>query len=110
MFSGARSVRPDRLVASRLGTVYPERGVDLVGQDDAARIRVGLGGVEAVHHVGVADPVLEVDEPKRAAEATMPENPWVGSIDAALVEHVAQTPAMVGDPRAEHQIGVEAAL
>ncbi|CKR80558.1 Uncharacterised protein [Mycobacterium tuberculosis] len=44
--------------------------------------------------------MLEVDEPKRAAEATMPENPWV----------VAQTPAMVGDPRAEHQIGVEAAL
>jgi hypothetical protein len=39
-----------------------QRGVHLVAEREAARVGVGLGGVEAVGHVGVADPVFEVDE------------------------------------------------
>jgi hypothetical protein len=39
-----------------------ERGVDLVTEREAARVGVGFGGVETVSHVGVADPVFQVDE------------------------------------------------
>jgi hypothetical protein len=39
-----------------------ELRVDLVAHDDAARIGVGLGRVEMIHHVCVADSVLQVDE------------------------------------------------
>jgi len=40
----------------------PERRVDLVAEREAARVGVGLGGVEPVRHIRVADAVLEVDE------------------------------------------------
>src|SRR6202044_3920415 len=88
----------------------PEHRVDLVAHDDAARVGVGFGRVEMVHHVGVADPVLQVDETERAAETAVAEDRRVRSVDAALVEHVAQAPAMVGDTLAENQIALQAAL
>ena len=40
----------------------------------------------------------------------MAEGPLVGAVHAALVEHVAQAPAVVGDALAEDEVGVEAAL
>jgi len=40
----------------------PECRVDLIAERHAAWVGVGLGGVVAIHHVRVADPVLEVDE------------------------------------------------
>lgn len=42
-------------------------GVDPVGQSDAARVGVALGGVEVVHDVGVPDAVLEVDKAEAPA-------------------------------------------
>ena len=95
-------------VPSALGD--PECGVDLVTEGDAARVCVGLGGVVSVHHICVTDAVLDVDEPERPAQATVTENPRVGTVDAALIEHVTQTPPVIGDPWAKHQIRVEAAL
>jgi hypothetical protein len=41
---------------------YSQRGVDLVTERKAARVGVGLGGVEPVRHVGIADPMFQVDE------------------------------------------------
>jgi hypothetical protein len=40
----------------------PEHRVDLVAHHDTAGIGVGLGRIEVIHHIGVADPVLQVDE------------------------------------------------
>ena len=60
-FGGARLLSAISVASVR---VTPERGVDLVAERDAARVRVGLGGVETIRHVRVADPVLEVDEPE----------------------------------------------
>ena len=54
--------RPGAIVSSQSGNVGAQRGVHLVAEREAARVSVGLGGVEAVGHVGVADPVFEVDE------------------------------------------------
>lgn len=45
----------------------PKSGVDLIGQSDAARVGVALGGVEVVHDVRVADAVLEVDKAEAPA-------------------------------------------
>ena len=39
-----------------------QRRVDLVAEREAARVGVGLGGVEAVRHIRIADPVFQVDE------------------------------------------------
>jgi hypothetical protein len=50
------------IVSSESGNADAQRGVHLVAEREAARVGVGLGGVEAVGHVGVADPVFEVDE------------------------------------------------
>jgi hypothetical protein len=41
-----------------------QRGVDLVAQREAAGVRIGLGGVEAIHHVRVADSVFQIHEPE----------------------------------------------
>jgi hypothetical protein len=104
-----RKAELNRICPSRL-LLDPEHRVDLVAHDNTAGVGVGLGRVEMIHHVGVADPVLEVDETERAAEATVAEDRRVRSVDAALVEHVAQAPAMVGDARAQNQIALQAAL
>lgn len=42
-------------------------GVDLVTEGDAARVGVGHGGVEPVHHIRVTDPVFRVGEAKGSA-------------------------------------------
>ncbi len=55
-------VRLGAIVSSESGNADAQRGVHLVAEREAARVGVGLGGVEAVGHVGVADPVFEVDE------------------------------------------------
>jgi hypothetical protein len=54
--------RPGAIVSSQSGNADAQRGVHLVAEREAAWVGVGLGGVEAVGHVGVADPVFEVDE------------------------------------------------
>jgi hypothetical protein len=98
------------LMRRRSGESNSEGGVDLIGQRDAAGIGVALGGVEVVHDVGVADAVLQVDEAEAPARSAVSEGAGVRAVDAALVEHEAQTPAVVGDTRTEDDVGVEAAL
>jgi hypothetical protein len=53
---------PAQMTGAARALLDPEHRVDLVAHDDAARVRVSLGRVEMVHHVGVADPILQVDE------------------------------------------------
>ena len=103
--TGKRAIRARESVAG-----YAQSGVDLVGERDAARVGVAFGGVEVVHDVGVADAVFEVDEAELPPDPPWPKIFVLGPFDAALVEHVAQAPAVVGDARAEHEVGVEAAL
>ena len=67
----ARSRRPDchgsaRDQGGRI-RAYAECGVHLVTEGEAARISVGLGGVEPVHHIRVTDSGLQVDERKGSA-------------------------------------------
>src|ERR1700682_2492397 len=83
---------------------HAPRGVDPGPERPAAR------GGEVVTHVRVADAMLEIDECKRAPRAAVPEDLFVRTRDAALVQHVAQTPPVVGDPRPQDHIDVEAAL
>src|SRR4029077_3044660 len=82
--------------------------VDLVTQGNAARVGVGLCGVELVHDVAEADAVLEVDESERSASTAVAENVRIGSVDAALIQHVTQPPAVVGDAGTEAQVGLQA--
>ncbi len=78
MFSGARpsDLRPP--AASRLGTVYPERGVDLLAGRCCADPRWPWWRQRFTSRV--ADPVLEVDEPKRAAEPPCPKIRGLGPL------------------------------
>jgi hypothetical protein len=57
---------------------HSQCGVDLVGQHHAAGVGVTFRGVEVIHHLRVADAVLEVDERERTAGSA--------DGDSALVE------------------------
>jgi len=56
-----------------------------------------------VHHVGVSDPVLQVDEnPYDRPNRRGPKLRQVRAGPPRAGEHVAQAPAVIGHPRAEH--------
>src|ERR1700761_2126273 len=42
----------------------PQGGVDLIAECEAAGVRVGLRGIEAVRDIRVADSVFQIDEPE----------------------------------------------
>ncbi len=89
-------------VAGKSGTVL-KRGVNLVERTTRGSA-LARWRVEAVHPVGVADSGARGR--RNPNEPPRPPCPKIRGLGVTLVEHVAQTPAMVGDPReAKRQIG-----
>lgn len=58
----ARQNTPSGRRGCSLFRQYSQHPVDLVTESEAARVRIGLGGVEAIRHIRVADSVFQVDK------------------------------------------------